>query len=377
MMGARTAKDATPVTRLEVGLGDRAYPIDIGAGLLRQAGALLAERLQGKQILIVTNAAVNALWGEPLRCSLAEAGFSVTTKEIPDGEAHKRIETVAALYDACVEARLHRTSAVVALGGGIVGDVAGFLAATYMRGIDFIQVPTTLLSQVDSSVGGKVGVNHREGKNLIGAFYQPKRVIIDTDTLSTLPDREVRAGYGEVIKTALLGDGDLFAFLETSGSDVLRLDAGALRHVVAACCRTKAAVVEQDEREAGLRAILNLGHTFGHALETLTSYQTYRHGEAVAVGLIAACRLAASVLGLPDKVTARVARLVEAAGLPTWFPPFPADAWRKALALDKKNRDDAVTFVLPEGIGQCRVLADVPLTEALAVIEAMTKGRTK
>ncbi|MZP28495.1 3-dehydroquinate synthase [Heliobacterium undosum] len=357
------------MTRVEVGLGDRAYPIEIGAGLLSQAGERLAGTVRGNKILIVTNAIVNNLWGEKLRQSLKKAGFSVATKEIPDGEDHKRIETVAALYDACVEARLNRTSAVVALGGGIVGDVAGFLAATYMRGIDFVQVPTTLLSQVDSSVGGKVGVNHREGKNLIGAFYQPKRVIIDTDTLSTLPAREVRAGYGEVIKTALLGDPALFAFLETSGADVLRLDAAALRRVVADCCRTKAGVVEQDERESGLRAILNLGHTFGHALETLTGYQTYRHGEAVAVGLIAACRLAEFVLGLPETVTSRVRNLVKAAGLPAHFPAFPAEDWRKALAMDKKNRDDQVTFILPGAIGQCRVLTDVSLGLALQVIE--------
>ncbi|MBM7867888.1 3-dehydroquinate synthase [Heliobacterium gestii] len=362
------------ITQVEVGLGDRAYPIDIGSGLLTQAGQGLTGVLRGKKVLIVTNGIVNHHWGAPLRRSLEEAGFSVAITEIPDGETHKRIETVASLYDACVAARLNRTSAIIALGGGIVGDVAGFLAATYMRGIDFVQVPTTLLSQVDSSVGGKVGVNHRDGKNLIGAFYQPKRVIIDTDTLSTLPVREVRAGYGEVIKTALLGDPDLFAFLETAGADVLRLDAAALRRVVAACCRAKAGVVEQDEREAGIRAILNLGHTFGHALETLTHYQTYRHGEAVAVGLIAACRLAQTVLGLPETVTDRVRRLVQAADLPVRFPAFSAEEWRKALAMDKKNQDDQVTFIVPAAIGQSLVRADIPLSLALAVIHEMTEA---
>ncbi|MBC9784930.1 3-dehydroquinate synthase [Heliobacterium chlorum] len=355
-----------------VELDDRTYPIEIGPGMIDQAGELLAGRLSGKKILIVTNEVVNRLWGEKLRRSLIAAGYTVATAEMADGEEYKNLETLSKLYDACVEAKLNRSSAIVALGGGIAGDVAGYLAATYMRGIDFVQVPTTLLAQVDSSVGGKVAVNHRHGKNMIGAFYQPKIVIIDTNTLSTLPKREVAAGYGEVLKTAILGDKDLFAYLEKEAQAVVNQEADALRHVIAACCRVKAKVVAADERELGLRAILNLGHTFGHAIETLTEYKGYKHGEAVAVGLIGACKLAEKVTGLSPDTTERVRKLVEAAGLPTRFPDFAAEKWKEALMMDKKNTDSGVVFVVPTSIGEYCITSEVSLSLALETIEILT-----
>ncbi|MTV49363.1 3-dehydroquinate synthase [Heliobacillus mobilis] len=359
-------------TTVIVELGDRTYPIEIGPAMIDQAGELLAGRLSGKKILIVTNKEVNRLWGDKLRRSLIAAGYTVATAEMADGEEYKNLETLSKLYDACVEAKLNRSSAIVALGGGITGDVAGYLAATYMRGIDFVQVPTTLLAQVDSSVGGKVAVNHRHGKNMIGAFYQPKIVIIDTNSLSTLPKREVAAGYGEVLKTAILGDRDLFAYLEKNAQAVVEQEADALRYVIAACCWVKAKVVAADERESGLRAILNLGHTFGHAIETLTEYKVYKHGEAVAVGLIAACNLAEKVTGLSPDTTERVRKLVEAAGLPTRFPDFPVEKWKEALMMDKKNTDSGVVFVVPTSIGEYCITPEVSLSVALESIETLT-----
>ncbi|MDD2421384.1 MAG: 3-dehydroquinate synthase [Heliobacteriaceae bacterium] len=358
--------------KVTVGLGDRSYPVLIGEGLLASAGSLLAGCLPGNKVLIVTNPPVRALYGKMLQHSLQEAGYDVSLTLVPDGEQYKNLTTMAGLYDAAVAARLERSSTIVALGGGVAGDQAGFLAATFMRGIGFVQVPTTLLAQVDASVGGKTGVNHPRGKNLIGAFYQPRCVLVDPATLQTLPDREVGAGFAEAVKTALLGDEALFRFLEADPAAVQRRELGAITRLVAACCHTKAKVVAADEQEAGLRAVLNLGHTFGHAVETLTGYQVYRHGEAVAIGLVAACRLAETVTGLPAEVTGRVYRLLRAAGLPVSFPAFPAAAWRQAFSLDKKVSGSRVTFVLPTDIGLYPVLKHIPLDAAIKIIGRLT-----
>lgn len=371
-LGKETIDIFNKATKVTVELAERSYPIYVGENLLVQAGTLLSNVISGKKILIVTNPQVNRLYGETLLKSLKSAGYDVFTTEIRDGEQYKNLDTMAGLYDATVEANLERSSTIVALGGGIVGDITGFLAATYMRGVRFVQIPTTLLAQVDSSVGGKVGVNHPRGKNLIGAFYQPQCVLIDTTTLKTLPAREIGAGFAEVVKTALLGDANFFCFLEQQIEKVIALEAESIGQVIAQCCQTKAKVVAADEREAGLRAILNLGHTFGHAVETLTDYQVYRHGEAVAIGLVAACRLAEEVMNLPGEITQQVRRLLKTANLPVSFPGYPMEAWRKALALDKKVADSTVVFVLPRKIGECRVVNDVPIEKALNVIQQLT-----
>ncbi|MCW2277308.1 3-dehydroquinate synthase [Heliophilum fasciatum] len=351
-----------------VDLGERSYPIRIGSGVLAEVGTWLARQPGAPQVLIVTNEAVNSRWGEALRSSIKAAGLAVETVAIADGEEHKNLATLSMLYDRAIAMRLERSATVLALGGGIVGDVAGFFAATYMRGTGFVQVPTTLLAQVDSSVGGKTAVNHQAGKNLIGAFYQPQAVFIDTDTLSTLPKREVAAGYAEVVKTAMLGDAELFQLLERDQEKLLALDPAVVATVVARCCAVKARVVGADERERGLRALLNLGHTFGHAVEALTEYRRYKHGEAVAIGLVAACRLAETVLGLNRAVTERVTLLLTAAGLPVSFPCFARSAWSGALQLDKKVAHGNVLFVLVRAIGDCVLSRQIPLENAIDVI---------
>ncbi|QGG46595.1 3-dehydroquinate synthase [Heliorestis convoluta] len=357
---------------VQVQLGDRSYPIYIGHQILSHAHEILGPRIEGKRILIVTNEQVYDLQGQKLQQSLEKVAATVDVVTIPDGEEHKTIDTLSTLYDAAVEKNLERSSLIVALGGGIVGDIAGLLAATYMRGIPFIQIPTTLLAQVDSSVGGKVAVNHRKGKNLIGAFYQPQAVLIDSETLQTLPSREISAGYAEIIKTALLGDSELFGYLEKNSQAILQLEPDALRHTIAACCRIKAAVVSADEEEKGQRALLNLGHTFGHAIETLTHYQVYRHGEAVAIGLVAACRLAEKKNNLSSQVRERLIKLLYAANLPTQFPNFSRENWEKAFSLDKKVKSGKVIFIIPQSIGACQIHKDRDLTIALEVIEELS-----
>ncbi|KAB2951305.1 3-dehydroquinate synthase [Heliorestis acidaminivorans] len=359
--------------QVEVQLDERSYPIYIGHDILTQAHQILESVIRGKKILLVTNNEVYDLHGHTLQLSMEKTAQEVQVVTIPDGEQHKNLEILSALYDAAVEGNLERSSVVVALGGGIVGDMAGLLAATYMRGIGFVQVPTTLLAQVDSSVGGKVAVNHLRGKNLIGAFYQPQAVLIDTKTLETLPEREINAGFAEVIKTAMLGDSNLFSYLEDNIDNILKLKPIELSHVIAACCRVKAAVVSADEEEHGIRAILNLGHTYGHAIETLTNYQTYRHGEAVAIGMIAACRLAEKVNNLTPEIRERLTKLLEKANLPTQFPLFPREKWQMVFALDKKVKAGNVIFILPERIGSAQIVNTIPLESALEVVEELQK----
>ena len=336
---------------LTVPLGERSYPIVIGTGLLGEADGL-AERLRGPDAVIVTNDVVAPLYLDAARAGVGErlAGVHV----LPDGEAHKHLEQVAAIIDTLVESGANRDTTVVALGGGVVGDMAGFAAACYQRGVDFIQVPTTLLAQVDSSVGGKTGVNHAGGKNLVGAFHQPTFVLIDLDTLDTLPDRELAAGLAEVIKYGLLGDAGFFAWLEDNVAALRRRDKPALQYAVRRCCEMKAAIVAADEREAGRRALLNLGHTFGHAIESVTGFGEWLHGEAVAAGMIMAAR--ASGLGEPDMD--RIRALVSAAGLPVAPPPVGVARLREAMQLDKKVQDGRLRLVLLHGIGEAYVTAE-------------------
>ena len=338
-----------------VELGDRSYPIVIGSRLLEELGTRLAIRFGGGSVAVVTNPTVGHLYLSCVETALRHAGFDVVKVEIPDGEEHKNLTWLAFIYDRLLDARLERSSPIVALGGGVIGDLAGFAAATFLRGVPFVQVPTTLLAQVDSSVGGKTGINHPAGKNLIGAFYQPGLVLIDIATLKTLPRRELVAGLAEVIKYGVILDAKLFALVEKELDGILSLDEELLRYVVRRCCELKAMVVHHDERESDYRSILNFGHTVGHALEALTGYQRYLHGEAVAVGMAFAAKLS-SVRGYCTKeTTQRIGELLKRAGLPVEMPQGVSEQQlASAIKGDKKVSSGKVKFVCIEDLGRTR-----------------------
>ncbi|HHH12933.1 MAG TPA: 3-dehydroquinate synthase [Thiolapillus brandeum] len=340
---------------LEVDLGERSYPIHIGQRLIDD-GDLIRPFILSAQVMIVTNETVGPLYLERLRAALS--GLQVESVVLPDGEQYKNLEILNRIFDALLEKRFDRGCTLVALGGGVVGDMTGFAAACYQRGVNFIQVPTTLLSQVDSSVGGKTGVNHPLGKNMIGAFYQPKAVIIDIDTLNTLPDRELSAGLAEVIKYGLINDPEFFAWLEENMEALRRREPAALAHAIERSCADKAAIVAEDEREAGRRALLNLGHTFGHAIETGMGYGQWLHGEAVGAGMCMAARLSQRLGWMPAEEVARVERLVAAAGLPIQPPPLGADRFEALMAVDKKVQSGQLRLVLLRGIGTAVVTGD-------------------
>ncbi len=348
---------------LTVDLGERSYPIVIGHGLLG-GGFDLTPYFRGEDCLVVSNETVAPLYLDKLTPNLA--GRNVSSIELPDGEAYKTVSTMQSILDRLAEARAPRDTTVIALGGGVVGDIAGFAAACYMRGVGLIQVPTTLLAQVDSSVGGKTGVNHEQGKNLIGAFYQPQAVLIDTDTLATLPDRELSAGLAEVIKAGAICDAEFFAWLEDNVDKLLQRDAHALAHAINRSCEIKAAVVAEDEREAGRRAILNFGHTFGHAIERCQGYGDWLHGEAVAAGMIMAARLS----GLDSADIERLRALIAAANLPVEPPAIGADDWLAAMGMDKKVQGRQLRFVLLDSIGSSRVTADYDAARLDALVSA-------
>jgi 3-dehydroquinate synthase len=346
------------VLKLEVGLGDRSYPIHIGTGIIGDA-ALYAAFLRNRQVLVVSNPTVASHWLAPLLPALA--GASPETLLIADGEAHKSLATLEAILSRLLELRFDRTCTLVALGGGVVGDITGFAAAIYQRGVQYIQVPTTLLAQVDSSVGGKTAVNHPLGKNMIGAFHQPRAVIADLATLATLPDREYVAGLAEVIKYGLIRDALFFEWLESNMARLRARETEALTHAVARSCRIKAEVVARDECESGLREILNLGHTFGHAIETGTGHGTWLHGEAVAVGLSLAADLSVRLGRIDADLQHRIDRLIEAAGLPVDIPAGLDPArMQDLMRIDKKARNGRIRLVLLEGLGEAMVTADYP-----------------
>lgn len=340
---------------VRVDLRERSYPIHIGRGLLESVGGRLQELRCARKVAVISNTVVGPLYVPKIEGSLRDAGFTPTAIELPDGEEHKNFAWLTFLYDRMIDAGLERNSAVVALGGGVVGDMAGFAASTYLRGVPFVQVPTTLLAQVDSSVGGKTGVNHVAGKNLIGTFYQPRFVLIDIDTLRTLPRREFLAGLTEVIKYGVILDAELFALIERELKAILALDAEVLTEVIRVCCTLKAMVVTEDEREADYRAILNFGHTAGHAIEALTEYKRYLHGEAVSIGMAFAARLSHARGYASAEVVERVVQLLKRAQLPV---DMPKDLGGKPLALaikaDKKASGDKIRFVCIDDIGQTR-----------------------
>ncbi len=351
---------------LQVELGLRGYPITIGRGLLSQADKL-TDHVVGRQVLIVTNETVAPLYLGRVKQSLS--GFNVDEVILPDGEAHKNLATLTRLFDTLLEKKHNRTTTLVALGGGVVGDITGFAAAAYQRGVAFIQLPTTLLAQVDSSVGGKTGVNHPLGKNMIGAFYQPRAVIIDTESLLTLPDRELSAGIAEVIKYGLIADSELFNWLEKNIDSLLARDLDALRYVIHRSCRIKADVVAQDEKESGLRAILNLGHTFGHAIETGLGYGQWLHGEAVGAGMVMACDLSVRQGWLDSADAARAKHLIARAKLPVLSPESMTCAdYLAHMSLDKKVVDGQIRLVLLERLGKAVITGDVPHEQIKATL---------
>jgi 3-dehydroquinate synthase len=361
------------VETIKVRLGPRSYPIHIGAGLL--ADRELLERSVGTgRVLIVTNDTVAPLYLAALQRSLAAAHTHALV--LPDGERFKTLETFERIIDALIDGAFRRDARIVALGGGVVGDLAGFAAACYQRGIDFVQIPTTLLAQVDSAVGGKTAVNHPRAKNMIGAFHQPVAVISDTDTLRTLPPREFAAGLAEIIKYGLLGDAQFFAWLEAQLDALLALDPSALRHAVARSCEIKASIVAEDELEHGARALLNLGHTFGHALEAVGGYTRWLHGEAVAIGLSLAAATSHALGWLDEASCRRIRSLLERAGLPSRAPGASPDDVLEHMRLDKKARESGMTLVLLEAIGKA-VPAPVTDEKWLArVLAAELAGET-
>ena len=341
---------------VQVPLGSRSYVIKVGGGLLSRLGTECARLKLGQRCAIITDSNVGQRFAKAALKSLAAAGFEPVLITVPAGEKSKRVAVVEKCYDQLAAHRLERKSFIVALGGGVVGDLAGFVAATYLRGIPFLQVPTSLLAQVDSSVGGKTGVNLKAGKNLVGAFYQPRLVLCDLDALKTLPKREYVSGLAEVIKYGIIYDAALFGQIEKNISKLLRRDAATLRRVVARCCEIKAEVVGQDETEGGLRAILNFGHTIGHAIENSSGYGKYLHGEAIAIGQVAAAKLSQQILGLPTGDVAQIEKLFVQAGLPVKIKLSSTQRKKlfAAMLLDKKVSSGEAKFVLAEKIGRVR-----------------------
>lgn len=369
----------TTARTIRVGLEERAYDILIGRNLLERAGQEIAARMPGARAAIITDANVAALHLATIEESLKAAGIQGTAIRVPAGEQSKSFPVLETVVDAILAARLERRDVVIALGGGVVGDLSGFAAGIVRRGMDFVQVPTTLLAQVDSSVGGKTGINTAHGKNLVGVFHQPKLVLADTGVLDTLPPREFRAGYAETVKYGLIDRPEFFAWLEANWQEVFA-GGEAREHAIAEACRAKADVVARDERESGDRALLNLGHTFGHALEAATGYDSSRlvHGEGVAIGMALAHRFSARLnLASPDDYQ-RVEAHLRAVGLPTKLSDIPgglpgADRLLEYVAQDKKVSRGALTFILTRGIGQSFIAKDVPASEVLAFLEDSLK----
>ncbi|MGR9072675.1 MAG: 3-dehydroquinate synthase [Gammaproteobacteria bacterium] len=349
---------------LQVDLGERSYPILIGPGLLSNEG-LLKRYIRSKQVLIVTNETIEPLYLEKIRCGLDE--FQVETLILPDGEQYKTLESASKIFDKLMQARFSRNSTLIALGGGVIGDIGGFAAACFQRGISFIQIPTTLLAQVDSSVGGKTGINHPLGKNMIGAFYQPKCVIADTMVLNTLEDRHLSAGIAEVIKYGLIRDEQFFCWLEKNIEGLVNRDNAALSYAIERSCMNKAEVVAEDERESGIRATLNLGHTFGHAIETGMGYGKVLHGEAVAMGTCQAADLSKRLGYLTSEDIKRIHSLFHRARLPT-VPPanLSKERFIELMSVDKKNVDGEIRLILLKKIGT----ALLPVSVDITILEA-------
>jgi len=359
------------MSKLRIELGERGYDIHVGSGLLDQAGELISAVCRGKSAAIVTNRRIGELYAGRLVKSLEGAGVSGYVTIVPAGERCKTLRTVAFLYERFLDQRLDRGGIVIGLGGGVVGDIAGFAAATYLRGVDLVQVPTSLLAQVDASVGGKTGVNLSRGKNLVGAFHQPRAVLIDVTALRTLPSREFRCGLAEVIKHGIIRDSEYFGFLEQNLSAIKRLDPAALEYTVSRSCEIKADVVRRDERESGLRRILNYGHTVGHAIESLTAYRKYKHGEAVAIGMVTAALVAREMGSADPGLVDRITGILKAARLPYKLPSgISHQDIVAATGFDKKVAHGRLHVALVNTIGSAFVAEDVPPEIWLKALDA-------
>jgi 3-dehydroquinate synthase len=354
---------------VDVALGAKSYSVVVESGVLTTVGARLRALKVGSRVAVMTSASILRLYGKPVTESLDDAGFTVTVVEVPDGEVAKTLAVAETCWNALLAAGLDRTSTVLALGGGAVGDLAGFVAATYMRGMNFVQVPTTVLAQVDASIGGKTAVDHPTAKNLIGAFYQPRLVLIDTSTAATLPERDFRSGLAEIVKHGIVLDADYFADLEGSVPQIRARDGATLERIIGGSCRLKAQVIERDpEEKSELRFALNYGHTIGHALEATGGFTRFTHGEAVSLGIVAEARLAAR-LGVASSETAdRQIRLLKAVGLPVRVGDVDVEAVLGATRRDKKSRDGRVPFVLAPEIGAYRVVYDVGIDDVRAAL---------
>ena len=351
-------------------LGSRSYDILIGPGLLDGLGDRLKPLLPGRQVAVVSNTTVAPLYLERVQASLAAAGFTTLPIILPDGERFKDWTHLNRIFDALITHRFERSATLLALGGGVVGDMTGYAAASFLRGVSFVQVPTTLLSQVDASVGGKTGINHPLGKNLIGAFYQPRLVAIDVDTLATLPRRELLAGVAEVIKYGIIRDAGFFGMLEAEVTGIDRLEPRLMSRIIHTCCAIKADVVAADERESGARALLNLGHTFGHAIESLAGYGNILHGEAVAMGMVMAADLSARMGLCSAADAARIRVLIEKSGLPLQAPRFPVSDVLEVMSRDKKVSGGTPRFVLVDGIGRASMRENIPMEHLSRAIES-------
>ncbi|CAK9321397.1 unnamed protein product [Citrullus colocynthis] len=353
--------DSSAPTIVEVDLGDRSYPIYIGSGLLDQP-KILQRHVHGKRVLIVTNETVAPLYLDKVTeaLTIGNPNVSVESVVLPDGEKYKDMDTLMKVFDKAIESRLDRRCTFVALGGGVIGDMCGYAAASFLRGVNFIQIPTTVMAQVDSSVGGKTGINHRLGKNLIGAFYQPQCVVVDTDTLNTLPDRELASGFAEVIKYGLIRDAEFFEWQEKNMPSLMARDPAALAYAIKRSCENKAEVVSLDEKESGLRATLNLGHTFGHAIETGFGYGQWLHGEAVAVGTVMAVDMSYRLGWIDDTIVSRVLAILKQAKLPTAPPKsMTVEMFKSIMAVDKKVADGLLRLILLKGpLGNCVFTGD-------------------
>ena len=362
------------MSKIRIELGERGYDIHVGAGLLDKAGELISGACKGRTAAVVTNKKIGNLYANRLIKSLGKSGISAQVITIPSGERSKTLSTVARIYEKLLDMKLDRGGMVIGLGGGVIGDIAGFAAATYLRGVDFVQIPTSLLAQVDASVGGKTGVDLPRGKNLVGAFHQPKIVIIDISVLRTLPVREFRCGLAEIIKHGIIRDSEYFTFIEKNLKAIKRQDVNVLERAIEQSCEIKADVVQQDERESGLRRILNYGHTVGHAIESLTGYKKYKHGEAVSIGMVTAA-LAAREIGSADAdLVDRIVGILKAAGLPCALPTgISHREIVTAMGLDKKVAHGRLHVVLVNFIGSAFVADDVPAEIWLKALAAQTR----
>jgi 3-dehydroquinate synthase len=354
-----------------VDLGSRSYDIHIEPGCLAGLGQAMSALFETPtRCMVVSNVTIAPLYMDHLRSSLEASGWQVSVCLLDDGECYKNMDSFSQIMDALMQARLSRNEPVLALGGGVVGDMTGFAAACYRRGIPFIQIPTTVLAQVDSSVGGKTAINHPHGKNMIGAFYQPRLVWIDPLVLDTLDTRQIRAGLGEAIKYGLIRDAAFFDWMQHHIEDALHLNAAVLANIILTSCRHKAEVVMADETEQGMRALLNLGHTFGHAIESMSNYTTFLHGEAVAIGTLMAARLSEQLGYANSGIETQICQCYQQAGLPITIPQFSADAWLDAMGHDKKNIGSQIRYILLRSIGDAFVAEDVEPTSIRALIDS-------